>query len=130
MANVINYIFNISGNFASNIGIMVNQTEQLSKSVKEASGFLYELGQKAMGFAAIADVAQNMNDAFNGIIEAGAPATFALILLQQFYSLIFSPYRKRTNIFWETITMIILCFIHLTVLILRDFHDLIFSLSS
>lgn len=86
MANVINYIFNISGNFASNIGIMVNQTEQLSKSVKEASGFLYELGQRAMGFAAIADVMQNVNDAFNGIIETEASATQALILLQQFYS--------------------------------------------
>ena len=85
MANVINYIFNISGNFASNIGIMVNQTEQLSKSVKEASGFLYELGQRAMGFAAIADVMQNVNDAFNGIIETEASATQALIL-QQFYS--------------------------------------------
>ena len=86
MANVINYIFNISGNFASNISIMVNQTEQLSKSVKEASGFLYELGQRAMGFAAIADVMQNVNDAFNGIIETEASATQALILLQQFYS--------------------------------------------
>ena len=86
MANVINYIFNISGNFASNIGIMVNQTEQLSKSVKEAAGFLYELGQRAMGFAAIADVMQNVNDAFNGIIETEASATQALILLQQFYS--------------------------------------------
>ena len=71
MANVINYIFNISGNFASNIGIMVNQTEQLSKSVKEASGFLYELGQRAMGFAAIADVMQNVNDAVSSLSEAG-----------------------------------------------------------
>ena len=36
MASVINYIFNISGNFASNIGIMVNHTEQLSKSLTVA----------------------------------------------------------------------------------------------
>lgn len=86
MANVINYIFNISGNFASNIGIMVNHTEQLSQSLEKAQGFMYKLGQSAMGFAAVADVAQNMNDAFNGIIETEASATFALILLQLFYS--------------------------------------------
>ena len=86
MANVINYIFNISGNFASNIGIMVKHTEQLSQSLEKANGFMNKLGQSAMGFAAIADVAQNMNDAFNGIIETEASATFALILLRLFYS--------------------------------------------
>lgn len=74
MTNVINYIFNISGNFASNIGIMVKHTEQLSQSLENATGFIEKLGKKAMGFAAIADVAQNMNEAFNGIIEAGASA--------------------------------------------------------
>ena len=74
MANVINYIFNISGNFASNIGIMVNHTEQLSQSLEKAQGFMYKLGQSAMGFAAVADVAQNLNNVFNDITEAGTAA--------------------------------------------------------
>lgn len=74
MASIINYIFNISGNFASNIDIMVNQTEQLSKSVNKATGFIDKLGQKAMGFAAVADVAQNLNNVFNDITEAGTAA--------------------------------------------------------
>ncbi|MEE0975609.1 MAG: hypothetical protein UH853_07860, partial [Muribaculaceae bacterium] len=85
MASVINYIFNISGNFASNIGIMTNHTEQLTKSVKEASGFLYEMGQRAMGFAAVADVAQNLNDAFSGITEAGASAELQLMNLKTLF---------------------------------------------
>ena len=71
MANVINYIFNISGNFASNIGIMVNQTEQLSQSLEKANGFMNKLGQSAMGYAAIADVMQNVNDAVSSLSEAG-----------------------------------------------------------
>lgn len=71
MASVINYIFNISGNFASNIDIMVNQTEQLSKSVNKATGFMDKLGQKAMGFAALADVVQNTNEAISTICESG-----------------------------------------------------------
>ncbi|MBQ7852403.1 MAG: phage tail tape measure protein [Muribaculaceae bacterium] len=71
MANVINYIFNISGNFASNIGIMVNHTEQLSQSLEKAQGFMYKLGQSAMGFAAVADVVQNVGDAFSSLSEAG-----------------------------------------------------------
>ena len=71
MASVINYIFNISGNFASNIGIMVNQTEQLSQSLEKAKSFMDKLGQSAMGYAAIADVVQNVNDAFSSMSEAG-----------------------------------------------------------
>lgn len=85
MANVINYIFNISGNFASNIGIMVKHTEQLTKSVAEATGFMDKLGKSAMGFAAIADVAQNMNEAFSGIIEAGASAELQLMNLKTLF---------------------------------------------
>ena len=85
MANVINYIFNISGNFASNIGIMVNHTEQLSQSLENATGFIEKLGKKAMGFAAIADVAQNMNEAFSGIIEAGASAELQLMNLKTLF---------------------------------------------
>lgn len=71
MASVINYIFNISGNFASNIGIMVNNTEQLSESLEKATGFMDKLGQKAMGFAALADVVQNTNEAISTICESG-----------------------------------------------------------
>lgn len=71
MASVINYIFNISGNFASNIGIMTNHTEQLSESLEKATGFMDKLGQKAMGFAALADVVQNTNEAISTICESG-----------------------------------------------------------
>ena len=71
MASVINYIFNISGNFASNIGIMTNHTEQLSQSLEKAKSFMDKLGQSAMGYAAIADVVQNVNDAFSSMSEAG-----------------------------------------------------------
>lgn len=85
MANVINYIFNISGNFASNIGVMVNHTEQLSQSLEKAQGIMSKLGQSAMGFAAIADVAQNMNEAFNGIIEAGSSAELQLMNLRTLF---------------------------------------------
>ena len=85
MANVINYIFNISGNFASNIGIMVKHTEQLTKSVAEATGFMDKLGKSAMGFAAVADVAQNLNDAFSGITEAGASAELQLMNLKTLF---------------------------------------------
>lgn len=85
MANVINYIFNISGNFASNIGVMVNHTEQLSQSLEKAQGIMSKLGQSAMGFAAIADVAQNMNEAFSGIIEAGASAELQLMNLKTLF---------------------------------------------
>ena len=85
MASVINYIFNISGNFASNIGIMVNQTEQLSKSVNKATGFMNKLGQSAMGFAAATDVVQNLNNAFSGITEAGASAELQLMNLKTLF---------------------------------------------
>ena len=85
MANVINYIFNISGNFASNIGIMVKHTEQLSQSLENATGFIEKLGKKAVSFAAVADVAQNMNEAFSGIIEAGASAELQLMNLKTLF---------------------------------------------
>ena len=85
MANVINYIFNISGNFASNIGVMVNHTEQLSQSLEKAQGIMSKLGQSAMGFAAVADVAQNLNDAFSGITEAGASAELQLMNLKTLF---------------------------------------------
>ncbi len=85
MANVINYIFNISGNFASNIGIMVKHTEQLSQSLENATGFMDKLGQKAMGFAAATDVVQNLNDVFSGITEAGAAAELQLMNLKTLF---------------------------------------------
>ena len=85
MANVVNYIFNISGNFASNIGIMTNHTEQLSQSLENATGFMDKLGQKAVSFAAVADVVQNMNEAFSGIIEAGASAELQLMNLKTLF---------------------------------------------
>ena len=71
MANIFNYTFNINGNYGSSIGVMVNQTNQFSKAVKGATGFIDKLGQKAMGFAAIADVVQNANEAFSSLSEAG-----------------------------------------------------------
>ncbi len=71
MANIFNYTFNINGNYGSSIDVMINQTNQFSKAVKGASGFLYELGQRAMGFAAIADVVQNANEAISSLSEAG-----------------------------------------------------------
>lgn len=71
MANIFNYTFNINGNYGSSIDVMINQTSQFSKAVKGASGFLYELGQRAMGFAAIVDVVQNANEAISSLSEAG-----------------------------------------------------------
>ncbi len=71
MANIFNYTFNINGNYGSSIDVMINQTNQFSKAVKGVSGFLYELGQRAMGFAAIADVVQNANEAISSLSEAG-----------------------------------------------------------
>ena len=51
MANIFNYTFNISGNYANNIGIMTTKTNEFSNSVKGATGVIDKLGKKAMGFA-------------------------------------------------------------------------------
>ena len=51
MANIFNYTFNISGNYANNIGIMTTKTNEFSNSVKGVTGVIDKLGKKAMGFA-------------------------------------------------------------------------------
>ena len=71
MASIFNYTFNINGNYSNSIDVMINQTNQFSKAVNSATGFMDELGQKAMGFAAIADVVQNTNEAISSLCEAG-----------------------------------------------------------
>ena len=129
MAKIFEYGFNLGGNFIAVMEGMIDSTGKFSAKIEDCNSWLGRLTNTFAAWDMASNYVEKISGVFNDITEAGASATFALIL-QQFYSLIFSPYRKRTNIFWETITMIILCFIHLTVLILRDFHDLIFSLSS
>ena len=71
MANIFNYTFNLNGNYIENLDVLINHTNQFSKSVSKATSLLDNIGQKAMGLAAITDVIQDMSEAFGSLGKAG-----------------------------------------------------------
>lgn len=82
---IINYIFNLSGNFNNVIAEMSQRAEDLHDNLSQTLNVFSGIKGAAVGFQGLTSVATGITDALSGITQVGANAELQLINMKTLF---------------------------------------------